>query len=230
MDSMLRSDRSVFDLLTADYTFLNERLAMLYGIETVKGGHFRRVHAGRPGAPRPAGQGRRPDADGVSEPHVARCCAARGSWSACSARRRPIRRSNVPSLPENRRGQPAKTAARAARAAPREPDLLRLPRRDGSAGPRAGELRRRGPVPRQRPGHAGPDRHRRSAAGRHAGQGAGRPAPAAGGAARSSVRADDHREPDDLRAGPQPRLPRHAHGAPHRAPGGGPTTTASSRS
>jgi hypothetical protein len=31
------------DLLTADYTFLNERLAEHYGIETVKGSHFRRV-------------------------------------------------------------------------------------------------------------------------------------------------------------------------------------------
>ena len=37
IDSVLRSDRSVIELLTADYTFLNERLAMLYGIETVKG-------------------------------------------------------------------------------------------------------------------------------------------------------------------------------------------------
>src|SRR5688572_24338686 len=38
-----RGDRSVIDLLTADHTFLNERLAMHYGIETVKGAHFRRV-------------------------------------------------------------------------------------------------------------------------------------------------------------------------------------------
>jgi glyoxylase-like metal-dependent hydrolase (beta-lactamase superfamily II) len=43
VDSVLRSDRSVMELLTADYTFLNERLAMLYGIETVKGANFRRV-------------------------------------------------------------------------------------------------------------------------------------------------------------------------------------------
>jgi hypothetical protein len=43
IDSVLRSDRSVIELLTADYTFLNERLAMLYGIETVKGSRFRRV-------------------------------------------------------------------------------------------------------------------------------------------------------------------------------------------
>ena len=54
IDSVLRSDRSVFDLLTADYTFLNERLAMHYGIETVKGAHFRRVTLDQPGPPRPA--------------------------------------------------------------------------------------------------------------------------------------------------------------------------------
>ena len=33
----MREDRSALDLLTADHTFLNERLAMHYGIETVKG-------------------------------------------------------------------------------------------------------------------------------------------------------------------------------------------------
>lgn len=43
IDSILRSDRSVVDLLTADHTFLNEPLAMLYGIEHIKGGGFRRV-------------------------------------------------------------------------------------------------------------------------------------------------------------------------------------------
>src|SRR5690606_26148979 len=43
VDSVLRSDRSIVDLLTADHTFLNERLAMHYGIETVKGARFRRV-------------------------------------------------------------------------------------------------------------------------------------------------------------------------------------------
>ena len=42
-DSILREDRSALDLLTADYTFLNERLARHYGIPDVKGSHFRRV-------------------------------------------------------------------------------------------------------------------------------------------------------------------------------------------
>jgi cytochrome c5 len=42
-DSVLREDRSALDLLTADYTFLNDRLARHYGIPNVKGSHFRRV-------------------------------------------------------------------------------------------------------------------------------------------------------------------------------------------
>jgi hypothetical protein len=43
IDSVLRSERSTLELLTADYTFLNERLAMHYGIENVKGARFRAV-------------------------------------------------------------------------------------------------------------------------------------------------------------------------------------------
>jgi hypothetical protein len=43
LDSILRENRSVLDLLTADYTFLNEPLAKHYGIPQVTGSHFRRV-------------------------------------------------------------------------------------------------------------------------------------------------------------------------------------------
>jgi hypothetical protein len=42
-DSVMREDRSVLDLLTADYTFVNERLARHYGIPNVYGSQFRRV-------------------------------------------------------------------------------------------------------------------------------------------------------------------------------------------
>jgi hypothetical protein len=42
--SILLEDRNVEQLLTADYTFLNERLARHYGITTVHGAQFRRVH------------------------------------------------------------------------------------------------------------------------------------------------------------------------------------------
>jgi hypothetical protein len=41
--SVLREDRSVLDLVKADYTFLNERLAKHYGIPHVYGNRFRRV-------------------------------------------------------------------------------------------------------------------------------------------------------------------------------------------
>ena len=43
VDSILREDRSVLELLEADYTFLNERLAKHYGIAGVYGTRFRRV-------------------------------------------------------------------------------------------------------------------------------------------------------------------------------------------
>jgi mono/diheme cytochrome c family protein len=42
-ESVIREDRSVLDLLRADYTFLNERLARHYGVPGVYGSHFRRV-------------------------------------------------------------------------------------------------------------------------------------------------------------------------------------------
>jgi mono/diheme cytochrome c family protein len=42
-ESVLREDRSVLDLMTADYTFVNERLAKHYGLPNVYGSHFRRV-------------------------------------------------------------------------------------------------------------------------------------------------------------------------------------------
>ena len=42
-DSVVRQDRSVLELLTADYTYLNARLAGHYDIPNVQGAHFRRV-------------------------------------------------------------------------------------------------------------------------------------------------------------------------------------------
>ena len=43
VDSLIRDDRGVLDLLGANYTFVNERLARHYGIPDVYGSHFRRV-------------------------------------------------------------------------------------------------------------------------------------------------------------------------------------------
>ena len=42
-ESIVREDRSIIDLLNANYTFLNERLARHYGIPNVYGSRFRRV-------------------------------------------------------------------------------------------------------------------------------------------------------------------------------------------
>jgi hypothetical protein len=41
--SIIREDRNVLDLMRADYTFVNERLARHYGLDEVYGSHFRRV-------------------------------------------------------------------------------------------------------------------------------------------------------------------------------------------
>jgi len=51
VESLMREDRSALDLLRADYTFLNERLARHYGVPNITGSHFRRVTL-PPGNPR----------------------------------------------------------------------------------------------------------------------------------------------------------------------------------
>ncbi|HUQ50634.1 MAG TPA: DUF1592 domain-containing protein [Gammaproteobacteria bacterium] len=48
VDSVFRSDASVLELLTADYTFVNETLARHYGLNDVRGQHFRRVELDDP--------------------------------------------------------------------------------------------------------------------------------------------------------------------------------------
>jgi hypothetical protein len=45
--SIVREDRNILDLLTADYTFVNERLAKHYGIPNIYGSQFRRVTLGK---------------------------------------------------------------------------------------------------------------------------------------------------------------------------------------
>ena len=42
LSSVFRENRSILDLLSADYTFLNERLAQHYGIAGIRGSYFRR--------------------------------------------------------------------------------------------------------------------------------------------------------------------------------------------
>src|SRR4029077_9240715 len=42
-EAIVREDRKIFDLLDADFTFINERLAKHYGIPGIQGTEFRRV-------------------------------------------------------------------------------------------------------------------------------------------------------------------------------------------
>ena len=70
-ESIVREDRNVLDLMTADYTFLNERLAQHYGIPNVYGSHFRRVTLTDDARQGPARQGRDPDGDVARRSHLA---------------------------------------------------------------------------------------------------------------------------------------------------------------
>jgi mono/diheme cytochrome c family protein len=108
VDSVLRSDRSVVELLTADYTFLNERLAMLYGIETVKGSRFRRVTL--PDSRRNGLLGKGAILMLTAYPNRT-SPVLRGAWilDRLLGTPPPDPPKDVPALPENKRGQPART-------------------------------------------------------------------------------------------------------------------------
>jgi hypothetical protein len=47
LESIVREDRSIVELLNADYTFMDERLARHYGIPNIRGSQFRRVTLGK---------------------------------------------------------------------------------------------------------------------------------------------------------------------------------------
>ena len=148
IDSQLSADRSVVELLNADYTFVNERLARHYGIPGVYGERFRRVSLGAgPGPPqRTARPGEPVDGDLVPEPDVAGAARQMGA-------RQPARRPAAAAAARRQhdadgqgRERAVRLGARTARGAPPQPGVLELPRADGSAGVRAGEFRSDGPV------------------------------------------------------------------------------------
>ena len=77
--STLREDRSVAELLNADYTFVNERLARHYGIPGIYGSRFRRVTLPNPrSARRPARRRARCWRPRRIRTAPRRCCAASG--------------------------------------------------------------------------------------------------------------------------------------------------------
>ena len=70
-DSIFREDRSVVDLLKASHTYVNERVALHYGITRREGRSVPARRARAVGAMGSAREGRRADGGRVSEPHVA---------------------------------------------------------------------------------------------------------------------------------------------------------------
>ena len=139
--SVFSEDRSVVELLTADYTFLNDRLARHYGISGVTGAQFRKVTLTDKNAFRPAGQGRGAAADVVRRPHVSGLAWSVGARQADghAADAASARYRDRP-LTEGRRA--AEDGPREAGAASRQGDLPDVPRRDRSDRPGFGEFRR----------------------------------------------------------------------------------------
>ena len=153
--SVLREDRSVLELLDADYTFVNERVARHYGIANVKGSHFRRVQL-------PEGSPRR----GLLGHGSVLAVTSRADRTSPVVRgpvdpREPVRRRAAAAAREraaarrderDRRPGRRVVAARAAHGASGEPDLRVVPSGDGFARLRARGVRCGGPLARHRRG------------------------------------------------------------------------------
>ncbi len=143
VDWVRTQDRPVTELLTADYTFLNERLAKHYGIPGVHGSPFPEGEAAAGiSPPRLAGSGQHPHDHVDGESHVTgdprqldtRESAGRAGSSAaagCGDQYRWRRHSGHHDL-----------RAPAAGESSQESELRLVPQRDGSRRLRAGELQR----------------------------------------------------------------------------------------
>ncbi len=141
----------MLEFMTAKHTYVNERVALLYGIESVKGERFQRVELEEFDALGLARQRRDSDGGGVSEPHVAGAArrihprahhrhAARGA----AAERRGSARGR------RRPGKKFATVREKMIAHSVEPDVLLLPRHPRSSRLCAREFRRRRDVARAR--------------------------------------------------------------------------------
>ena len=138
-ESIVREDRSVLDLLRADYTFLNERLAKHYGIPHVYGSRFRRVALG---ADRQRGGLLRQGSILTVTSYATRTSPViRGKWilENILGAPPPPPPANVPALEgQHRGGEPPH--ARAPGRASRQSRLRGLPSADGPGRLLAGEF------------------------------------------------------------------------------------------
>ena len=141
VESQLRDDRGVHDLLRADYTFVNERLARHYGIPNVYGSHFRRVTHTDDRRAGLLGQGSILTV--TSYPHRT-SPTVRGKWllENLLGSPPPPPPPDVPGLPEHEGGEKPATMRRADGPAPGEPGLCVVSCEDRPTGVCARELRR----------------------------------------------------------------------------------------
>ena len=142
-DSVLREDRGVADLLDADYTFLNERLAKHYGIPNVYGTRFRRVQL-NPDSRR-GGLLRHGSILSVTSYATRTSPVIRGVWVLSNIFGAPP----PPPLPQRagarrERGRRQPADAGAVGRSPQQPGLRELSPDDRPGRVRAGELRRAG--------------------------------------------------------------------------------------
>jgi hypothetical protein len=103
-DSVVHEDRSVFDLLNANYTFVNERLARHYGIPNVYGSDFRRVTVPTEARRGLLGQG---SILTVTSAPNRTSPVTRGAWilENLLGTPPPLPPPNVPAFPEKKTGQ-----------------------------------------------------------------------------------------------------------------------------
>jgi len=108
-ESIVREDRNVFEVLNADYTFVNERLAKHYGIPNIYGSDFRRITVDN--STRRGLLGHGSFLMVTSSPNRT-SPVTRGSWilENLLGSPAPLPPPNVPPLPENTSGQGISTA------------------------------------------------------------------------------------------------------------------------
>ena len=207
-DSIVREDRSILDLITADYTFVNERIARHYGLQNVNGPEFRRVTLADENRRGLLGHGSILALTSVADRTSP---VLRGKWimevllgvaAAGAAAERAVARRD-----QGRGRRQDADDPRAHGAASIEPGVHLVPPRDRSAGSGAREFRRHRPLAhsrQRRPGRSG----RRSLR-RHQDERPGRP-PRGAAQAPGHVRPELHRAADDLQPRPSDRVVRHA--------------------
>jgi Protein of unknown function (DUF1592)/Protein of unknown function (DUF1588)/Protein of unknown function (DUF1587)/Protein of unknown function (DUF1585)/Protein of unknown function (DUF1595)/Planctomycete cytochrome C len=104
LETILREDRSVLDLLNADYTFVDETLAKHYGIPNVRGSRFRRIQITDENRRGLLGQGSFLLVTSVA---TRTSPVARGKWilENMLGTAPPLPPPNVPALPEDEKAQ-----------------------------------------------------------------------------------------------------------------------------